>query len=59
MKRFIALLNGDKYLNLPADRMKIENDAIVVFCDGEPVAYIDVGCVLCAYMSEKTEGRPA
>ena len=57
MKRVIAVLTGEKYLNLPADSMKIENDAIIAYLAGELVAYLDVGCVLCAYISEKTEGR--
>ena len=58
MKKFVAERTEDKYLNLPADSMKIENDAIIAYLDGEPVAYLDVGCVLCAYISEKAEGRP-
>ena len=53
MKRFTAQLNDGSYMNIRADRMEITENAIVVYFDGNLVAYLDTGCVLTAHLSEK------
>ena len=53
MKRFIAQLSGGDFINIPADEMRLENDAIIVAMNGSMVAYIDVGVCLCAHLSDK------
>ena len=57
MKRFTAQLNDCRFVNVPADRMVLEDNAIYVYCEGEMVAYLDISCVLCAHVSERGEGR--
>lgn len=52
MTRFIAHINGGDFINIPADEMKIENDAIIAFFNGSVVAYVDLGVCLCAHLSE-------
>ena len=52
MKKFIAQINGGDFINIRADEMKIDNDAIIVLLGGAVVAYVDVGVCLCAYLSE-------
>ena len=52
MKKFIAQINGGDFINIRADEMKIDNNAIIVFLNGAVVAYVDVGVCLCAYLSE-------
>lgn len=46
-------MNGDGYLNIPADEMKFDGTYISVYMKGSLVALLDVGVVLCAHMSEK------
>lgn len=55
MKRFIAVLNDCSHINIPATRMEIKDNAIRVWNGDDLVAYIDVGIVLSAHMSERTE----
>ena len=55
MKRFIAILNGDSFINVPATRMQKEEDAILVWDGEELVAFVDVGCVLAAHMSDRKD----
>ena len=55
MKRFIAQLNDNSYVNVPADRMEIEDNAIYVRNGQELVAYLDTSCVLIAHISEKVQ----
>ena len=56
MKRFIAQLNDNSYINVPADHMEVKDNAIFVHNGQELVAWLDVGCVLTAHMSEKVQG---
>lgn len=53
MKKFIAQLNGGNFINIRADEMRMENDAITVYCCGKLVAFIDTSVVLSAHLSEK------
>ena len=55
MMRFVAQLNDSSYVNIPADKMKMEEAAILVFREGELVAYLDTSCVLVAKFSERNE----
>ena len=55
MKRFIAELNDNSYVNITADRMVLEDETIRVFCEGELVAFLDISCVLIARMDERNE----
>lgn len=55
MKRFVAQLNDSSYINIAADRMVLEDNAIRVFSEGELVAFLDTSCVLVAKFSEKGE----
>lgn len=56
MKRFIAQLNDSSHINVPADRMEVKDNAILVFSGLDLVAWLDTGCVLTAHMSEKVQG---
>lgn len=53
MKRFVAQLNDTSFVNVPADRMEIVDNAIYVYCEQKLVAFIDVSCVLIARLDEK------
>lgn len=53
MTRFIACLTGDSFINILADEMKLGENYITVYYQKNLVAFLDVGIVLCAYMSEK------
>lgn len=57
MKKFSALLNDGGHVNVDADRMELLDDAIRVYRGKELVAYVDVGVVLEAHMSEKVNQR--
>ena len=54
MKKFIAQLNDNSFINIYADGY------ITVYHGGNLVAFLDVSTVLCAYLSEmvvnKSEG---
>lgn len=53
MKRFVAIMNDGSFINVPATKMEIEENAIIV-TDGESkVAYMDLSVVLCAHISER------
>lgn len=59
MKRFIATLNGESYINIPADRMVFNKDTnLVMVYNGQAfVACVDVSAVLTAHISEETPER--
>lgn len=59
MKRFIATLNGESYINIPADRMVFNQDSnMVMVYNGQAfVACVDVSAVLTAHISEETPER--
>jgi hypothetical protein len=55
MKRFIAILNDGSFVNVPATRMEITDDAIIAYDGDEIVAYADTGFTLTAYISDRKE----
>ena len=57
MTRLIVTFNGanSSYINIPADRLVREDDAIVAYRGTELVGYFDVGCVLEAHLSMKED----
>ncbi len=59
MKRFIATLNGESYINIPADRMVFNKDTYMVMVyNGQAfVACVDVSAVITAHISEETPER--
>lgn len=57
MKRFTAVLNDGGFVNLPATRMQLEDNAIRVYEDTELVAFLDVSVILCAHISERKEAN--
>lgn len=59
MKRFIATLNGESYINIPADRMVFNQDSnMVMVYNGQAfVACVDVSAVITAHISEETPER--
>lgn len=59
MKRFIATLNGESYINIPADRMVFNKDTnMVMVYNGQAfVACVDVSAVITAHISEETPER--
>lgn len=59
MKRFIATLNGESYINIPADRMVFNQDSnMVMVYNGQAfVACVDVSAVITDHISEETPER--
>ena len=55
MKRFIAVLNDGSFINVPATRMEIKDEAILVYDGTEVVVYADVGFTLSAYISDRKD----
>ena len=53
MKRFTATLNDGSFINVEATRMELTEIAIIVWKENEPVAYIDLGAVISAHISER------
>lgn len=55
MKRFIATLNGESYINIPADRMVFnqETNLVMVYNGQALVACVDVSVVITAHISDK------
>lgn len=54
MTRFIAQLNDGSYINILADKMKMEDNMILAYQDGCLVALADVSIILSAHLSERT-----
>ena len=53
MRRFIAQLNDMSYINIPADRMELNDDMIRVWAGSNLVAMVDISCVISAHISER------
>ncbi len=53
MKRFTAQLSDGGYMNVSADRMEISSTDLFVYLGESLVAYLDLGAVLTAHLSEK------
>lgn len=54
MKKFVAQLNDCSFINIDADEMKLDDDHLTVYKSGNLVAFLDVGVVLTAHMSERS-----
>lgn len=46
MKKFYATLSDGSYINVFADELKLQNDAIQAYSGGHLVAFVDIGCLL-------------
>lgn len=55
MKRFIAIMNDGSFINIPATKMEMEDNALIVYDGDSVVAYVDVSIVLCAHISERKD----
>lgn len=53
MKKFIAKLNDNEFINIQADEMKLEGGAITVFINGKLIAFLNASVVQTAHISEK------
>lgn len=53
--RFNAIFNDGTYLNIPADRMDVRDNAFIIVQKGDKtVAVVDICGIISAYMSEKS-----
>lgn len=53
MKKLVANLNDGSFINIPADKMTIEENLIIAKNGEDIVAVIDTAVVLVAYISDK------
>ena len=53
MKRIVVLLNDGSHINIPADRMTVDETSLFVWNGNELTAYMDLDAVVVAYLSEK------
>ena len=51
--RFVAQLNDGSYMNVPADRMDVEDNFLRAWMDGRLIAIVDTSAVISAHLSEK------
>ena len=56
-KRFNAILNGDSYVNVAANRMEIKDNMLYVWDGYNLVALLDLSVILSAHISEKGDLR--
>lgn len=58
MTRFVCTMNDGDYINVPADKMQIQNETMVcAYCNGALVAMVDIAAVVCARLSEPTDKK--
>ena len=57
MKKLVVNLNDGSFINIPADRMKIDENIIIATSGGEVVAVLDVTAVVVAYISGTVETK--
>lgn len=58
MKKFVALLNDESYINILADRMEMKEDFLYVWLGSDLVALVDVSVLLMAKLDNiATEKR--
>lgn len=59
MTRFIAELNGGDHINIPADRMEMQEEGgvLMVYRGQELVAFVDLSAVVTAHISERSGPR--
>lgn len=60
MKRFIAELNVGTHINIPADRMELNQDGtgILVYNGKALVGFVDLSAAITAHISEMGGGKP-
>lgn len=51
--RFVAQLNDGSYMNVPADRMDVEDNFLRAWLGGHLIAIVDTSAVISAHLSEK------
>lgn len=56
MTRFIAELNGEDHINIPADRMELdrERNCLIVYRGHDMVALVDTASIITAHISERS-----
>ena len=57
MKFFFAQLSDNSYINLPADRMELNDNMVYIYDGDQLVALADVSVVLHAHFGVSTDGR--
>lgn len=55
MKRVNIILQQDKYINVPVDRMEVSENLLYVYNGKELTALVDVSVILSAHISEMGE----
>jgi len=50
MKKFVAQLNDESYINIPADKMEVKDEFLYVWLGSDLVAMVDVSVLLMARM---------
>ena len=53
MTRFVVQLNDGGYMNVPADRMDVEDHFLRAWMGGQLIAIVDTSAVISAHISEK------
>ena len=57
MKMFFAQLSDKSYINIPADRMEVNDNMAYVYDGSQLVALVDVSMILSAHISRKNGGN--
>lgn len=57
MKMFFAQLTDKSYINIPADRMEVNDNMAYVYDGSQLVALVDVSMILSAHISRKNGGN--
>ena len=55
MKRFVATLSDCSYINVPATRMEMSENALLVWDGNDLVAYVEVSAIISAHIGERKE----
>lgn len=55
MKRFSAQFNDNSFINVPADRMEIQENMVHVYSGTELVALADISIILSARISDENK----
>ena len=54
---FFAQLSDKSYINIPADRMEVNDNMAYVYDGSQLVALVDVSMILSAHISRKNGGN--
>lgn len=55
MKKFTAQLNDGSFINVPATKMEMADNALMVYNGSDLVAFVDTSAVLSAHISDRKE----